>query len=190
VEGLGPIILAVIWLVVSLLGRAGEKAKRRDVPQLPRRDQPSARPGRPETFEDLLAEMRGELDRARRAEETGSTATLEGAPAEESWQEQVEEIETLEREAEVVSLEVEPVRPERSVFGSEQDAEELVQRRIAQAELRNREWRLEDHRRFDKAIRAPVPQAAPRQRVAPPGGSLRQAIIWREILGTPVSLRD
>lgn len=183
---IGPILLAVLWIVVSLVGRAAEKGKREGPKQPPREHRRSTQ--RAETFEDLLAEMRGELDRARQGEEA-ATATLEGPAHEASWEEQVEDIETLEREAEVVSLEVAPSRPEREVFANDQEAEALVQRRIAAAERRNREWRLEDHRRFDQAIRAPLAEAPPR-RTTLPAGSLRTGIIWREILDRPVSLRD
>lgn len=182
---IGPILLAVLWIVVSLIGRAAEK--KREAPKLPRRE-----PGRPtqraETFEDLLAEMRGELERARQAEQ-GGTATMEYGTHEESWQEEVEDIETLEREAEVVSLEVEPTIFERPRGDASLEAQRLIQERVAAAERRNREWRLEDHRRFDQAIRAPMP--APARRATMPGtGSLREAIVWREILDKPVSLRD
>lgn len=183
---IGPILLAVLWIVVSLVGRAAEKGKREGPKQPPREHRRSTQ--RAETFEDLLAEMRGELDRARQGEEA-ATATLEGPAHEASWEEQVEDITTLEREVEVVSLEEEPAILERTQGDASLETQRVVAARLAAAERRNREWRLEDHRRFDQAIRAPLAEAPPR-RTTLPAGSLRTGIIWREILDRPVSLRD
>jgi hypothetical protein len=64
----------------------------------------------------------------------------------------------------------------------------LVQKRIDAAELRNREWRLEDHKRFDQAIREAKPARV--ARIAPAHRALRQAMIWNEVLQPPVSMRD
>lgn len=197
-DEIGPIALFILWAVVSLLGRSaqGKKAPRKPTPaQDPteilvgqqRRDRPASRTGQPTTFDELLAEMRGELDRARQAEH-GETVS------QETWQRQLPESEaiedttSLEEEVEVVSLEVEPHRPERPVEISQSDAMQvLVQKRIDAAELRNREWRLEDHRRFDQAIReAKVVKV---RRISPAHQSLRQAMIWNEVLQPPVSLR-
>lgn len=186
---IGPILLAVLWVVVSLIGRAAEKGKSRDVPERPRvpRREPQAPTRRAETFEDLLAEMRGQLDEARRMEEEAErVATIERAREVESWEE-VEDIATLEREAEVVSLEVEPARAERPAYSTDAQAEAVVQRRIAVAEQRNRAWRLDDHRKFDQAIRQP---AAVATRPRADAVNLRQAMIWGEILDRPVGLRD
>jgi hypothetical protein len=102
--------------------------------------------------------------------------------------ESVEDTVSLEVEPEVVSLEVEPHRPERVEIDQAAATEALVQKRIATAELRNREWRLEDHRRFDQTIREakkPKPRRPPKAHL-----SLRQAMIWSEVLGPPLALRD
>jgi hypothetical protein len=194
-EGFGPIALFVLWAVVSLLGRAaqgkkGQQRQRPPRPVEPSRDRPASRTGQPSTFEELLAEMRGELDRAKQKEQQ-----QEADAGAESWErelegaEEVEDRTSLEEEPEIVSLEVERYRPERPVEIAESDATEvLVQKRIAAAELRNREWRLDDHRQFDAAIRAPKPVEV--RRLSPAHQTLRQAIIWNEVLQPPVSLRD
>ena len=44
-----------------------------------------------------------------------------------------------------------------------------------------------DHRAFDERIRQ---EAADKTAVAPAVAQLRDAVVWREILGPPVSLRD
>ena len=191
-EELGPIVLFVLWAVASLFGKAaqGKKAPRPRPPrpESQRRDQPASRTGQPTTFEELLAEMRGQLEQAKEMERVE-------AGGQESWQRQLPEAEavedttSLEEEPEVVSLEVEPHRAERPVEISQSDAMQvLVQKRIDAAELRNREWRLEDHRRFDQAIREAKP-AKVVKRLSPAHQSLRQAMIWNEVLQPPVSLR-
>ena len=65
-------------------------------------------------------------------------------------------------------------------------AEALVQRRIDAAAARNGEWEMGDHTRFDANIRAEVPKIATVRKRTP----LQQAMIWREVLSPPVSLRD
>ena len=192
-EGFGPIALFVLWAVVSLLGKAAQ-GKRREQQQRPsrpvpqRRDQSASRTGQPTTFEELLAEMRGQLEQAKEMEQV-ETARHEPWQRELPEAEAVEDTTSLEEEPEVVSLEVEPHRAERATELSQSEAMQvLVQRRIDAAELRNREWRLEDHRRFDQTIRETKPVRVPR--ISPASRSLRQAMIWNEVLQAPVSLRD
>jgi hypothetical protein len=67
------------------------------------------------------------------------------------------------------------------------EAEAIVQRRIRSAEERDHALSKIDHQAFDSRIRA----AADATRVARPRlESLRKAMIWREILGPPVALRN
>jgi hypothetical protein len=67
------------------------------------------------------------------------------------------------------------------------EAEMIVQRRIREAQERDRALSKVDHQAFDSRIRA----VADATRVARPKlDSLRRAIVWREILGPPVALRD
>lgn len=191
-EEFGPIALFVLWAIASLFGKAaqGRKSPRQRVPrpETQHRDAPATRTGQPTTFEELLAEMRGQLEQAKEMERAE-------AHTPEPWQQQqlpeevIEDTTTLEEDVEVVSMEIEPVRHERSIETMQrEDAEALVQRRIQAAELRNREWRLEDHRRFDQLIRAPKEPV--RRRISPAHRSLRQAMIWNEVLQPPVSLRE
>lgn len=65
--------------------------------------------------------------------------------------------------------------------------EALSQRRLQQAESRNRAFSETDHREFhDKIKQAESATAAKRAGLTP--AQLRQAFIWREILGPPKSL--
>jgi len=73
-------------------------------------------------------------------------------------------------------------RRERQPVDTDEEAELVVQRRIREAEARNRPRAAADHRAFDQRIRA---EAAPAARPATRAEQLRQAVIWKEILGTP-----
>jgi hypothetical protein len=79
-------------------------------------------------------------------------------------------------------------RRERPTVDQDDAAEAVLQRRLKDAEARNRPLSAADHRQFDAQIRA---TAIPK----PAGGGLsntqlRQAFIWREVLGPPKSLTD
>jgi hypothetical protein len=69
----------------------------------------------------------------------------------------------------------------------DEEAEALVRRRVTAAASRDGALKPDDHRRFDAKIReaAPVAAAAPSR-----AGDIRRAMIWHEVLGKPVSLRD
>ena len=100
--------------------------------------------------------------------------------------EDVEERESLEVEERIQNLESTERRPERKEVDFDDEAEAIVQRRIKAAQDRDRSLSRQDHAAFDQKIRA-VPDAT---RVTRPKlASLRQAIVWREILGPPISLR-
>ncbi len=77
-----------------------------------------------------------------------------------------------------------------TVLDLDEEAEDLVQRRIDQAEARNHAISDADYAAFEKKIRkvqqpVAVPVAAPAIQPV----DLRQAIIWNEVLSPPVSLR-
>ena len=100
--------------------------------------------------------------------------------------EEVEERESLETEEQIRNLEVEERRPERREVDFDDEAEAIAQRRIRAAQERDRSLSRKDHAEFDQKIRA-VPDAT---RVTRPKlDALRQAIVWREILGPPIALR-
>ena len=81
-------------------------------------------------------------------------------------------------------------RPLRVLIDQDAQAEEIVRRRIAVAEAHNRPKTRADHAKFDRAIRS-APAEVTRTPKVPrlPGKGLRQALIWLEILGPPVSRR-
>lgn len=102
-----------------------------------------------------------------------------------------EEDETLEEVPVVRSLEEEVRRPERVRIDYDAESRAAVQRRIEWAEDRARAHRPEDHRAFDQRIRAVPTVASPAaDRPAVGRPDLRQLIVWQEILGKPVALRE
>jgi hypothetical protein len=102
--------------------------------------------------------------------------------------EEVEERDSLEVPARVVSLETEVSRPARVIFDQDTGAEELVRRRIAAGEARSGALTKADHKAFDARIRQQPADHTAVRRYTP--AQLRDAIVWREILGPPVSERD
>ena len=105
--------------------------------------------------------------------------------------EEVEENESLEgRSLEIEeSLEVvddRPARRQRHEVDSDEGAEAVVQRRIQEAEARNRPLNAADHRRFDARVRSAEPVVESTPGIA--RSRLQNALVWREILGPPKSM--
>jgi hypothetical protein len=69
----------------------------------------------------------------------------------------------------------------------DEESERVAARRIAAAEANSSSRTRADHRAFDARIRQePADKTATRAYTA---RQLRDAVVWREILGPPVSLR-
>lgn len=204
----GVIIFAVVYAIVSILAKAKQAAQKQQQEQnqqprleqrqvrrqrqerKPRELRPSrpAAPGRQGTqaegarLEDLLRVL---TEAAGVPTPEGPTGRRSPVPLESA--EEVEERESLEREEQVLNLEVEERRPARIEVDFDDEAEAVVQRRIRAAEARDRALNREDHQKFDREIRV-VPDNTRGARPNRP--SIRQAIIWREILGPPLGLRQ
>lgn len=85
------------------------------------------------------------------------------------------------------SLEEDVSRPQRVEVDKDDEAEAVIARRRAAAEANARPLGRAEHTAFDARIRQePADATATR---ATSIRRLRQAIVWREILGPPVSLR-
>jgi hypothetical protein len=100
----------------------------------------------------------------------------------------VEERTSLEEEENVVSLETEVTRQARQRYDHDDAAEDVARRRIAAAEARSGELTKAEHLRFDQRIRQEPAEHTAVRRYTPT--QLRDAIVWREILGPPVSERE
>jgi hypothetical protein len=178
----GLLVLALIWAFFKLISKSREESAglppRRPPPGPPGGD-PTQREGH--ALERLLRELERTMNQA--AGPAGRPASRRLPPAEE-----IEERETLEVTPQVESLEREPPRRERVTVDQDEEAEQVIARRAAQAAARSSGHTRADHQKFDQRIRQ-VPADHTATRPLTPQ-QLRDAIIWREILSPPVSERE
>ncbi len=178
------LVLGALWFIVNLL--AGLKRKSRP-PAQPRERAPvgptSSQPDGTQREGSRLEQVLRQVERALQEAESGDRDVRLPFPDAE----EVEERESLETEPEVVSLEQEVHRAPRREFTQDADAEQLVARRITAASVRDAARTKADHVKFDNQI-----QQEPAEHTATRGYTaeeLRRAVVWREILGPPVSER-
>jgi hypothetical protein len=76
----------------------------------------------------------------------------------------------------------------RKLVDQDEEAESIIQRRLDQAAARNRAHRSTDHKAFDKRIREPAPAEETERRFS--AAAMRNAVIWREILGPPKAFEE
>jgi hypothetical protein len=201
---LGPLlVIGFMWLVVNAIRKAGstppggkrppERPRSQPLPgsrlpgSAPGTARPLPAPGADATqregmrLEQLLRELGRTLDQATGPAGRAPDRRLPSA-------EEEEEIQSLEVTPEVQSLETAARRPERAVVDQDDQAEQVVARRIRAAEANSTERTRAEHLKFDARIRQePADKTATRGYTA---AQLRQAVVWREILGPPVSLRE
>jgi hypothetical protein len=180
------LVLGALWFLINLL--TGLKRKRQPPAQPQEWDEPVRRaPSFPadatqregSRLEQVLREFERALDQA------GPTGRPASFPLPEA--EEIEDRESLETEPEVVSLERDVRRTPRREFTQDADAEQLVARRITAASVRDAARTKVDHIKLDSPIRQePADHTATRGHTAE---ELRRAVVWREILGPPASLR-
>ena len=174
----GWVILAVLWALLNLITKGKEKRPERR--REPRAGVPPNARTLPHTLDasqqegSRLETMLRELQRA-----------LEKSEGIE--QPDIEERQSLEAEPEVVSLETEIRRAPRRRVDQDEGAEDIEAQRIKAAAARDRATTKVDHAALDKRIRQePADKTATRYTAR----QLRDAMVWREILGRPVSMRD
>jgi hypothetical protein len=88
----------------------------------------------------------------------------------------------------VESLEKEPRRPTRSRVDQDDEIEQVIARRTSAAAARGGSHTRADHQAFDQRIRQEPADHTATRPLTPQ--QLRDAVIWREVLGPPVSERD
>lgn len=201
----GPlVVLGLMWVVLNALRKGGSRPPDRSerpsstkapLPKLPGRTGPGIAPqsptpdGSPRSdptqregtqLERLLRELGRTLDEGREPAQRPTVRTLPPVkPGTSSG--------SLEAAPEGQSLEVDPARGERAVVDQDDEAERVVEQRLAAAEANLQPLSEADHQVFDQRIRQePADQTAARAYTV---RQLREAIVWREILGPPVSLR-
>jgi hypothetical protein len=163
------ILFGALWL----LGKVFEKAKRK-----PAALGATQREGN--RLELMLRDLQRSLEQR---EPLGGSTTIRFPPVEE-----IEERESLEEEPEVRSLDNEVRRAGRQEVDQDEGAEQIEARRIAAAAARDAPRSKADHIEFDQRIRQqPADHTGTRAYTVK---QLRDAVVWREILGPPVSLRE
>jgi len=185
--------LGVLWVLFNIFARKGKRLDQNERlpgsrPQVPPRVPLPPSAGTDPTqreavrLQDLLRELGRTLDEAS-VQRTGQPKAEKRLPPKS-----VAVRKPSEDVPEARSLEEDVQRPERAVVDADDEAEAIAARRIAAAEANARPLDAADHRVFDARIRE-----EPADATATKGYSmrrLRDAIVWREILGPPVSLRD
>lgn len=197
----GLLVLGLVWLFFNLIGQGRARSASGGTPSRPT---PRARPsgGADPTqqegsrLERLLRELERNLEQVAERQ-SGSTSRLPHpqrpvgirlpAPSPQE-EEEVEERRSLEEPEQVVSLETTLERGPRAVYDQDSEAEAIAQRRIEAARARDRALNRSDHTTFDARVRQEVADHTAVRRYTP--AQLRDAIVWREILGRPVSERD
>ena len=175
-------VVVVLLIIVGVVARIASVAKRGHdrIRQSPPADVSG---DAPQTMTELLADMRTQLERARRKQQVEARTTLPSPMARSSRT----RVAMATRPQRTDPVEVLSIRPAPVQVDHDAEAERLVSARFAAAEETAKGRRPEDHAAFDQRTRTSAPVApAPRlHHVA----RLRQAVIWQEILGPPVSLR-
>ncbi|MBA3258639.1 MAG: hypothetical protein H0T68_04120 [Gemmatimonadales bacterium] len=178
-DPIGLLFLGFLWFLFNVLRKS--QGQTGPTP-------PSAPPGTGDATQregSRLEALFRELERTL-GEGAGPSGRPAGAPLPPA--EEVENRETLETGVEVVSLEQEVLRPPRPRIDREERAEGIEAARVASAEKRSGALTRADHAAFDARIRqAPADATAVR---ALTSEQIRRAVVWREILSPPVSLRE
>ena len=175
------LILGALWVLINLFGRK-KTPPTQDYGERPQPDEspPDATQREGSRLEMVLREFQRSLENAEVAARRHA-----GEPLPDD--EDVEERQTLESEPEIVSLEEEVRRPGRREYTQDAEAEQLVQRRISAAAARDNANSKVEHLQFDERIRKEPADHTATRGYTPK--QLRDAIVWREILGPPVSER-
>jgi hypothetical protein len=180
----GLFFLALIWAFFKLVSRSREESSPapggRPPPRPTAGNDPSQQEGR------ALERFLRELERAANQGAAGPAGRPAGRPLPPA--EDVEEREVLEVAPEVETLEREPRRAQRARVDQDDEAEQVIARRAASAAARSGGQTAADHRKFDQQIRQQPADHTATRALTPQ--QLRDAIVWREILGPPVSERD
>lgn len=196
----GLLFLGFLWFVFNVLTKGREQGRSRPLPRTPAPGGGDATQREGSALERLLREMERSLSEAagtqasdpKPAARPGGPMTTQVPPRRPAATlpsaEEVEDRESLETEEQVVSLEQEVKRPARIRVDHDDQAEQLVARRIAAARAREGAHTRADHAGFDARIRAQPADATAVRALTPE--QLRRAVVWREILGPPVALRE
>lgn len=186
-------LLVLLWIVGQVLEKVRGRQRPPAAESPPEVLTPST--GRPVPASVASAEeaWRRELEQLFGVEvergPLGRQAPVALPPAEEvEERETLETLDSLEEEERLISLDERAMEaPAPVLLDRAPETRRVLEERIAVAERHSRALTRADHARFDEKIRAKPARLAPVRRARP---TLRQALVWREILGPPLSLRD
>lgn len=170
----GVLVLGVAWFLLNLLSRSRGKdsspQRSTPPPEPPRTFDPTQREGK--RLELLFRDFQRSLEQANKA-----AAASEG-----------ETIESLGLEAQVTRTEGDVIRQGRVEVDQDDLAEQVAARRISAAAARDTAGPKTDLTKLDPRVHQEVAdKTATRPFTAQ---QLRDAMVWQEILGLPVSLRN
>jgi hypothetical protein len=193
VEGFGfPLFVFIAWIVFSVIRSAAKAAGELQKQQRTGGGVPKTLPGMNPDFLEMLRQ----LERAGRSAEEPIPAPAPTAPRRLPTAPPRRQVEPPARdEAEFVedarSLEVDVHRAAREEISLDTASEAAIRRRREAAARRDLPRSGADHAAFDARIRAEADKTAAAPAAAPLATArLQHALIWNEILGRPVSLRD
>lgn len=143
-------------------------------------------------------QQRRRLEEAERVRRRGGVTRPASRPATRRAASRSGLLEDLQRNLEVltgmpattVPARQKPAGRDREVLDLDLEAEDVAQRRIEEAEARNRALSDADHAAFEARIRKTPAQPVVPVATRAPLPDLHRAIIWNELLGPPVALRD
>jgi hypothetical protein len=183
VDFAGLFLLALIWAFFKLVSKSREGSAPPTRPQ--------SRPGLgplhdpPQEEGRALRMLLKELERAaQRQSGPAARPAARRLPSAEA----VEEGTSLEVTPQVESLEVAPLRRDRVTVDQDEEAEQVIARRSAATAARAGGRTEADRRQLDQRIRQEPADRTALRGLTPQ--QLRDAVVWREILGPPVAERD
>jgi hypothetical protein len=182
----GLLVLAALWFLVNLINKLGRKGQ---APPDPEQSRPPMRSLPVPSTQDATQQEGRRLELVLREFQRA----LEGAASgpgdiQLPEAEEEEERQSLEVEPEVRSLEQDVRREARRRVDQDDEAEQIEVRRIQAAAARDATRTRADHAQFDQKIRQePADHTATRGYTTK---QLRDAVVWREVLGPPVSMRE
>jgi hypothetical protein len=168
------LFLGLIWFLFNLFRQGASKPQSSGPRPLPTPPGVDATQREGSRLELLLRDLTRSMEEAANPRDT------------EVEEGEAEERETLEVVPEVITLERDVTRAARARVDHDDTAEQLVARRIAAAEARGGALTPADHRKFDKKIRQEPADHTAVRKYTPQ--QLRDAVVWREILGPPAGL--
>jgi hypothetical protein len=182
----GLLILAAVWFLLSLIGKAQRKLQGHQRPQPPEPMRPRHLPQTQDATQVEGSRLELVLRELQRSLEGAAGPPIQ-FPAPEPPEAEEVEAASLETEPEIRSLEEEVRREVRRRVVQDDDAADIEVRRIRAAAARDT-----PHERRDRTAAQAVAQQQPADHTAArtyTTQQLRDAVIWREILAPPVSMR-